>query len=125
MYRKPLHLCPTKFCRNRRAPKKRECSKCAMRVWRAANPVKALLADIRHHAAENGVPYDLDLEWFTVFLRDNHYDRTVHHIDRIERWKGYTKGNLQVLLAAENIAKGNRERHVQKKISRRYAQCPF
>lgn len=120
LYRKPAHLCPTKFCRNKRGKGKgHTCSKCSMRVWRANNPTAALLADIRHHAAENGVPYDLDLEWFTAFLRDNHYDRTLHHIDRKERWKGYTKENIQVLSASENIAKGNRERWEE------YAECPY
>lgn len=116
---KPPHLCPTRYCRNRKAKKKLQCSKCAMRVWRSQNPVKALLADIRHHASENGVPYDLDFEWFEKFLLENGYDRKLHHIDRREPWKGYTKGNLQVLDASENIAKGNKERYVEEKIARR------
>lgn len=110
-YTKPAHLCPTKWCRNRRAPKKRECSKCAMRVWRAAEPVKALLAHLRWRATKKDVPFSIRLNWFENFLLSFGYDRTIHHIDRINTWKGYVEGNLQVLVAAENIAKGNRERH--------------
>lgn len=119
--RKAFHLCPTRWCRNRKAPKRRNCSKCAMREWRKANPVKALLAHLRWRAKEKDVPFDLTLDWLTAFLRDNRYNRTVHHIDRIRTWEGYTMGNLQVLVAAENIAKGNRERHAD----RRWMEQPF
>jgi len=117
MTRKPFHLCPTKWCRNRKAPKRNTCSKCGMRAWRAANPIKALLAHLRWRATAKGVPFDLPLNWFVSFLRDNHYDRTLHHIDRIRTWEGYVQGNIQVLDGGENIAKGNRERHVREKIS--------
>jgi len=120
-YRKAFHLCPTKYCRNRKAPKRLNCSKCAMRAWRATNPVKALLAHLRDHAAENGVPFKIRLNWFENFLVSFRYDRTIHHIDRIKTWLGYVEGNLQVLVAAENIAKGNRERYAD----RRWAEQPF
>lgn len=120
---KPPHLCPTRYCRRRKAKKKLQCSRCAMRAWRAANPVKALMAHLRDHAAEKGVPFNLTLDWFESFLRKSRYDRKLHHIDRIRTWEGYVKGNIQVLVCAENIAKGNRERHVQQKIARRL--CPF
>lgn len=124
---KPPHLCPTRYCRRHKAKKKVQCSRCAMRAWRAANPVKALLAHLRDHAAEKGVLFDLTFEWFELFLRKSHYDRKIHHIDRAKTWLGYVKGNIQVLVCAENIAKGNRERHVQQKIARHraMADCPF
>lgn len=109
-YRKALHLCPTRWCRNRRGNKRITCSKCAMRVWRAANPVKSLLAHLRWRAKKKGVDFDLTYNWMANFLVSFRYDRTIHHIDRIKTWLGYTKGNIQVLVAAENIAKGNRER---------------
>lgn len=83
-----------------------------MRAWRATNPVKCKLGILRDRAARKRVPFDLDLEWLTTFLTDNHYDPTLHHIDRIRTWEGYTKANLQVLPMSENIAKGNRERWV-------------
>jgi len=114
LYRKPLHLCPTRWCRNRKAPKRCNCSKCGMRVWRAANPVKCLLAWLRWTAKKKDVPFNIRLSWFEKFLVSFHYDRTIHHIDRIKTWEGYVEGNLQVLVAAENIAKGNRERHFER-----------
>jgi len=36
-----------------------------------------------------------------------------HHIDRISAEKGYTRDNIQILAARDNIAKGNRERGAQ------------
>lgn len=74
--------------------------------------MKAKLAILRDRAARKRVPFDLTLEWLTNFLRENAYDSTEHHIDRDKPWLGYVMGNLQVLPASENIAKGNRERHL-------------
>ncbi len=123
---KPPHLCPTRYCRHRKAAKKRTCSRCGMRLWRAANPVKCLLAWLKDRAKKKKVPFDLTFRWFAKFLVKHHYDHTRHHIDRIRTHLGYTKGNVQVLECSENIAKGNRERWVALKIGRRQmAECPF
>lgn len=73
--------------------------------------MKARLAAIRDRANRKGIPYDLDLDWLDSFLTCNGYDPKTHHIDRISALGGYTKGNLQLLLISDNIAKGNRERH--------------
>jgi len=109
-YRKAFHLCPTRYCRNRKRQKGSCCSKCSMRAWRARNPVGALLAWLRWRAKVKEVPFDLTFTWFESFLRREGYDRALHHVDRIRTWEGYVKGNLQLLSGAENIAKGNRER---------------
>jgi len=84
-----------------------------MRKWRAENPLKAKLSILKDRARRKRVPFDLDLSWFACFLEREKYDSTLHHIDRIRTWEGYTKGNLRVLPISENIAKGNRERHEQ------------
>lgn len=107
---KAIHLCPTKYCRRRRRAKGTHCSRCSMRMWRAENPIAALLGNIRSRAGRKKLEFSITLEWFSQFLLDNHYDRCLHHIDRISAGKGYVMGNLQVLPIADNIAKGNRER---------------
>lgn len=118
-YRKPPHLCVTKFCRRKKAPKHGNiCGRCSMHQWRAANPMKHRLAVLRHRARRKKVPFDLTMEWLTDFLTENAYDSSLHHIDRKIPWLGYTIGNLQILDGSENIAKGNRERYGQ-------AQVPF
>lgn len=116
MNRKALHLCPTRYCRRPKAKKKNLCSRCGMREWRKANPVPTLLAQIRWRAKRDHREFDLDLTWFTAFLSDRGYDKSLHCIDRISVAKGYVKGNLQVLPISENIAKGNRERGAQLQI---------
>jgi hypothetical protein len=110
--RKPAHLCITKFCRKPRSTEHGGlCSRCSLRQWRAANPIKAKLAILRDRAKRKKVPFDLTVEWLTEFLATHHYDPKEHHIDRIKTWLGYTMDNLQVLPMSENIAKGNRERY--------------
>jgi len=114
MSHKRAGLCITRYCRKPKCKKGGGyCSKCKMRVWRACNPLRAKLAWLRERARRKKVPFDLDLEWLYDFMEGNGYDPTRHHIDRKVTWGGYTKGNLQVLPIAENIAKGNRERSGQ------------
>lgn len=108
---KPPHLCITKFCRRPHGAKERLCGRCSLRRWRAANPMKAKLAILRDRAARKKVPFDLTVEWLTEFLRENAYNSSEHHIDRVKPWLGYVMGNLQILPCDENIAKGNRERY--------------
>lgn len=104
--------CSTKFCRGLRGIKGGDkCSKCKMRAWRLANPVKAVLARLRCRAQRKRIPFDLDEPWLAKFMKD--YDNSLHHIDRISAFGGYTKNNLQILTISDNIAKGNRERHGQ------------
>lgn len=110
---KSPYICITKFCRRPRCKKNFFCSRCKMRAWRAANPLKNYLSVLRERAIKKKIPFDLDLEWLGEFLEKNHFDRSLHHVDRICVFGGYTKGNLQVLLISENIAKGNRERYGQ------------
>lgn len=113
---KPAHLCPTKYCRRRKAPKKLQCSRCAMRAWRAKNEMKARLAMLRCRAAAKHLTFDLTLEWLDWFCAKYKYNPLEHHIDRISAGKGYVMGNLQVLPISDNIAKGNRERWGQLQI---------
>lgn len=87
-----------------------KCYACSKALERRNDPIKARMYNCRDRATKKKVPYNLNLAWFTRFLRDNPYDPTTHHIDRIIPEKGYTIGNLQILLIPENIAKGNRER---------------
>lgn len=110
--RKPSYKCRTRYCRGTGHRKRGGlCGKCSMRRWRQANPVKYRLTVLRQRAARKGVPFNLTLPWLTQFLIDNPYDPTTQHIDRVKVSLGYVMGNLQILDAGENIAKGNRERH--------------
>lgn len=111
VYRKPVHLCITKFCRRPRGSRNPLCPRCSLRKWRAENPIAARLAMLRDRAARKKVAFDLTLEWLTDFITRTGYDPALHHIDRIKTWLGYTMNNLQVLPIGENIAKGNRERY--------------
>ena len=75
--------------------------------------MSARLAHLRDRAQRKKLPFDLDIFWLVDFLKRSNYNPMIHHIDRICVLGGYTKGNLQILDGADNIAKGNRERHGQ------------
>lgn len=84
-----------------------------MRAWRAANPIAAICLRLRQRAKKKGLEFNLTSEWLEWFLREQKYDSSLHHIDRISAGRGYVMDNLQVLSIGDNIAKGNRERHGQ------------
>lgn len=113
MSKKPSHKCITKYCRRKPRKNRKLCERCAKRRWRASHPIQAKLSILRCRAQRKHLPFDLQLDWFSQFLAATGYDPKQHHIDRISSIGGYTKNNLQVLDATDNIAKGNRERHGQ------------
>lgn len=120
--KKAAGKCVTAFCRNRLPRSQRRkgnihCSKCMMRRWRTNNPLASLLLMWRDRARRKQVPFDLTLEYVQWLVTDTGYldNRGVFkgclHLDRKIPALGYTRGNVQVLTAEDNVAKGNRERH--------------
>lgn len=75
--------------------------------------MRARFAMLRDRANRKKIPFDLELDWLANFLEKNHYNPLYHAIDRICVLGGYIKSNLQIIDQAQNIAKGNRERHNQ------------
>lgn len=106
--------CSVKYCRNPRHQQRLVCAKHAMREWRKRNPVTEILNTIRARARRKKIECSLTLAEFKEFCISNGYTPGVHHIDREEATEGYHIWNIRVLGGAENIAKGNRERHSEK-----------
>jgi hypothetical protein len=124
-------LCGVAFCRNlRRVECRRDsrtgklyttkhlcCPKCNMRLARARNPIKAAYDNIRKRAKERGQIFSISLRNFSRVVRKSGYvDRKGRrsgdlHIDRCIPALGYVMGNIRVITARANVAKGNRERH--------------
>lgn len=113
--------CIVKWCRNRlpeSALRKHNsvCSKCAMRRWRANNPLAAMLLLWRNRAKKKGVPFDLTityLEWLlegTGYVENKGRFRGCLHLDRIVPSVGYVRGNVCVLPAEVNCSKGAMEK---------------
>lgn len=114
--------CDVKYCRGRLGPAatlkgNKTCSKCAMRQWRANNILPKILADIRQRAKRKGTPfsltlgYMLSLDGMEDYMQKRGRASCALHLDRKETSKGYVEGNVFVITAASNIAKGNKERH--------------
>lgn len=93
------------------------CSRCKSRRWRANNPDKELFRDIRSSASRRKLTFCITLDYLRALPRFAEYIRlrgiksNSLHLDRHDPRLGYVVGNLRIITAGENIAKGNRERH--------------
>lgn len=85
------------------------------------NPARAAWRKLKDHAKERKIEFKLPFKWFQIWCKRTKYltqvgtTRFMFHIDRKNPDKGYTIRNIQVLTCAENVAKGNKERHRHKK----------
>ncbi len=115
--RKNVHLCITKWCRKRRKKSHLRCSACVMRIWRKKNPLPAFYASLVARARRSRIAVGCTLaefrKWAVVsgFFVDGERVRGLT-VDRKKAHLGYFIDNMQVLGGSENIAKGNRERHL-------------
>ncbi len=106
--------CSVKYCRNPRHQQRTICAKHAMQEWRRNNPVTEILNTIRGRAKRKKIECTITLVEFKAFCATHNYQPGVHHIDREDATEGYHLWNIRVLGGAENIAKGNRERHSER-----------
>ena len=60
--RRVAGVCPVKYCRHPARHKNGPCSKCRNRKWRANNPAKSALMDLRSSAKKRGLGFTLTLE---------------------------------------------------------------
>lgn len=109
--------CHVKWCVKKSDPRWPVlCPKHSKQLWRARNPTKAAFNTLRDHARERKVPFHLTFDDFVAVVRGSSYvsDKGRSsgnlHIDRVDPTRGYEPGNIAVLTASENIAKGNKER---------------
>lgn len=100
--------CKTEGCNNDAIPKRTRCSKCKMRAWREANPLRRRYRVVADRASRRGIPFTLTFKEFKKVVGEA--DLEGNHLDRIDPCKGYEAGNVQLLSASENVIKGNRER---------------
>ena len=106
------------------------CSGHNISQWRSKNPVRAAWHELRNKCKRKRRHLGLTYEQFEEFCTTTGYTdgsgrhRHNFHIDRIDPRKGYTVDNIQVLTCAENVAKGNRERHFCDE-EEEPGECPF
>lgn len=104
--------CAAPHCRHQTRRKNRLCSRCMMRAWRAANPMKAAYAHLKHNAKRRGKEFSLTSEQFAewwklnmlaMFPRGQNGDAI--SVDRIDQSRGYSLDNIQALTVSENSRK--------------------
>lgn len=109
--------CPVRGCTKAvRAKGRSFCPKHDKQLWRARNPIRSAYNNLRHHAKQRSVEFNITLEEFNQlegvarYAKDIGRSSDALHIDRVDPCIGYTVGNIRVLRAGDNIAKGNVER---------------
>ena len=107
--------CSTRGCRNRARRQRTRCCTCSDRAWRERHPARSAFANLKKHAAERGIPFDLSFPEFEAFAARTGYldkrgrERDQFHVDRVRSTEGYHATNLQALTCAQNVAKQRRE----------------
>lgn len=82
-----------------------------MRRFRAKNPDKAAYYALKYNAKRRNKPFELTFEQFKEFCDTTGYvegrgkNRDSLTIDRIDRHKGYTVDNIQIMSHFENSVK--------------------
>lgn len=88
------------------------CNCHSMRLWRMEHPVEAHFAQIRDRARRREIPFTITLDDYREAIAGTEYTNRRGrrawnlHIDRRDALKGYEPGNIRVMLAAANCAKG-------------------
>ena len=108
-------LCMVSGCRNEGQSKKLGlCHKHWQHRWRMLNRKPSAFATLRDHAKGRGIAFTISYDYFLGLTDALGYwsGEGVPTIDRIKPERGYEPGNITVISLSENVAKGNRERHL-------------
>jgi hypothetical protein len=113
-------MCAVKRCRQKREKQRTLCRRCRQRVDVINNPVSNAYRNLKSHAKQRGIPFDLTRLQFEEFCLMTGYafenrgkTKTSFSIDRIRSWEGYHPDNIQVLTLSENTRKEYATKHLQ------------
>lgn len=107
--------CATLRCTRPTHAKNKFCSRCLMRRWRCNNPIQDIFNHLKSNAKRRKIEFTLTFSDLLEFCAKTGYHQkrgklsVDFHIDRIDPNQGYTRDNIQIMLASENCRKGNRE----------------
>ena len=122
-------MCHVLGCRNHRHAGGLICSKHSRRLWRFENPIVAFFEQIKDRARRKKIVFTITIKYFRRLIRGTGYRQrrgrsaASLHVDRKDSLLGYIPGNLRILNASKNCAKGatedkaRRAAHVAAKIA--------
>lgn len=107
-------MCSTPFyqkCFNDNAPGRKQCHKCRSQRYRERNQLAATYDNLRSHARERGIPFEVTIKGWRAFcnrtgylkLRGRLADSMV--VDRHNPMIGYTNKNIRPLTNVQNVRK--------------------
>jgi hypothetical protein len=107
-----VNKCSTAYCK--RKTKRKICSTCTTRLWRAKNPERSSYLNLRNNSKRRGIKFELTYEQFLEFGYKHKYfigkgkTKDSYSIDRIKNELGYTIDNIQILTISQNASKNKR-----------------
>lgn len=105
-------VCAAPGCGRNAAYGRTLCIKCAVRKWRAENPMRASYMNLRSNAKRRGKIFTITFEYFTQFAIETDYitgrgkTKDSFTVDCIENDLGYVPGNIRSIPLIDNARKG-------------------
>lgn len=125
--------CAVRFCRKRREKRRTICRRCRQRIDVINNPVANAYRNLKHHARERQIPFDLTYAQFeefclmTGYLEHRGRTKLSFSVDREDDTRGYSVDNIRVLTLSANSAKAaaDRKAFVDERLASARADDPF
>jgi hypothetical protein len=118
--------CITEGCTNKAREKRKICTTCKTRKYRAKNPLKYWYDTLKSNARRRGKEFTLTLEQFQEFCIKTGYDeskgRTADSlsVDRVDDTQGYHYYNIQAITVSDNSKKKQTDASLRPEET-----CPF
>lgn len=110
-----IGMCLVARCRKEGHRKKLSLCHCHHQYrWRIQSRKPSVYATLRDHAKARGLAFTISYDYFLGITDALGFwsGEGVPTIDRVKPERGYEPGNITVISLSENVAKGNRERHL-------------
>jgi hypothetical protein len=110
-------ICKYHGCTNSPPKHAKYCNTCHGRMRAIRDPWRYYFRALKLSAKKRNIEFKLTFEEFRAFCDQTNYLQLVgrspgsFHIDRVDNFKGYEVGNIQLMESSANVGKGNRERH--------------
>lgn len=124
-------LCCTPYCRKTARAGKHYCHRCTKRKWREKNPIHDAFLNLKHHAKQRRIGFELTLEEFTKFCHETNYHENKGRknesttVDRIDPNGPYSISNIRPLSHLENSTRRDAPPEPPKKTKTRHGDSPF
>ncbi len=115
--KKSAYVCSALYCRRKPEREHRLCSVCRSRQYRSNNSIKYAFHNLKRHAKQRGIRFQLTYPEFEAFCkRTGYHDKRgkspeAMTVDRIKADQGYHINNIEMITMSENTSKNHHTDH--------------